>query len=261
MPNSAQAAHPSRRLNITFTESDHTYLDDNAIEYISATTLVHNAFPPFDARAAATAKSRRTGVPAENYIAEWDAMRDAAAEAGTRTHENCERQILGRFHEMHQPKSEEERIRFRAAWYAVEELQKVYRKIEPEKLVFSPRFHVAGSIDMLCQHDAMRYEIGDWKFVKAINYSAYGNRTGTHLATATLPDCNFYHYALQLAIYRMILLVEGYLPPGADVRTFLMRYDMEARRFERIDLPDLSPAALMLMAWNVTDDGLEYVPF
>lgn len=261
MPNSTTTRHPSGRLDMTFTEYDHSYIDSFRTEYTSVTTLVHAAFPAFDGPAAAAKKSARTGVPAEQYLREWDGIRDAASEEGTRTHENCERQILGRFSEMHQPKDDEERLRFRAAWYAVESLKATYRKIEPEKLVFSPRFLAAGSIDLLCRIDDMHYDIGDWKFVKAIRRQAFGNRTGIHPATVGLSDCNFYHYALQLNLYKMILKIEGYIPMSAEVRHFLMRYNRESRTFERIDLPDLSLNAMMLLAWNVTNDGLEEIPF
>ena len=261
MPNSTTAMHPSGKLGISFTEADHAYMDDFGIDYVSVTTLIREAFPVFDGAAAAQKKSARTGVPAEQYLQEWDRIRTAASEAGTRTHENCERQILGRTSEMHTPRDQEERLRFRAAWYAVEDLKTKYSRIEPEKLVFSPRFRVAGSIDLLCQFDDMNFDIGDWKFVKAIDTSSYGNRTSIHPATSMLPDCNFYHYALQLNCYKMILKIEGYIPPQAKVRHFLMRYNAETHAFERIDLPDLSLQAMMLIAWNISWDGLERIHF
>lgn len=261
MPNSTYAKHPSGKLGITFTEADHRYADDFGIDYTSATTLIHAAFAPFDAMAAATAKAARTGIPAEQYLREWDGIRSAASTEGTRTHENCERQILGRYAEMHQPRHDDEKLRFRAAWYAVESLEKYYRHIEPEKLVFTPRFRVAGSIDLFCKIDDLHYDLGDWKFVKEIRRQSFGGRNGIHPATVMLPDCNFYHYALQLNIYKLIARIEGYIPAAASVRHFLLRYDRETHAFERIDLPDLSLQAMMLIAWNVTNDGLEYVPF
>ena len=261
MPNSTTARHPSGKLDITFTEADHEYIDGFGIDYTSVTKLVKSAFPAFDAAAAAAKKAARTGTPAEQYLREWDEIRDTASDNGTRVHENCERQILGRFADMNQPRDDAERIRFRAAWFEVEKLKAAYSAIEPEKLVFSPRFRVAGSIDLLCKFDEMHYDIGDWKFVKAIRYQAFGGRTGIMPATATLPDCNFYHYALQLNIYKMILKIEGYIPPQAQVRHYLKRWNAETGAFEHIDLPDLSAQAMMLIAWNTTCDGLEYVPF
>ena len=35
--------------------------------------------------------------------------------------------------------------------------------------------------------------------------TSYGQKMGTHPATSHLMDCNFYHYSLQLSLYRYIL--------------------------------------------------------
>ena len=96
MPNSTKAKHPSGKVEITFTEDDHSYVDDFGIDYTSGTTLVKSAFEEFDAKKAAAIKSAKTGIPADQYIAEWKAAGERAAMEGTRAHENCERQILGR---------------------------------------------------------------------------------------------------------------------------------------------------------------------
>lgn len=261
MPHDVKAMHPSGKLEITFKEEPHLYVDDWGVEYTSVTTLVHRAFPGFDAASAAEKKSLKTGIPAEKYIEEWARYGETCAAQGTRTHENCEQQFLGKFNEMHSPVDDDERARFRAAWYEVEEIKERY-EVEPEKLVFSPRFRVAGSIDMFCRSSAgSGYAIGDWKFVKKLRREAFGNKRGTALATGIFPDCNYFHYALQLNIYRMILMVEGYIPYGAPVELFLKKYDLEKRSFDHVQLPLYPLEALLLLAYNATGDNLEYVPF
>jgi ATP-dependent exoDNAse (exonuclease V) beta subunit len=261
MPNSTHAMHPTGRLGITFTEEDHSYIDDFGIEYTSGTTLVHGAFEPFDAPKAAAAKSARTGVPAAEYIREWEDNRDCAADAGTRTHENCERQILGRYADMNQPRDDEERARFRAAWFEVERMKANFETLEPEKLVFSPRFRASGSIDLMARRRDGNYCMFDWKFIKELRREAFGNRTGIHLATRHLPDCNFCHYGLQLNIYEQILKVEGYIPPTAAVDKFLAVYNRRTQAFDFVRMPDFGREALLLMAWNATSDNLEDIPF
>ena len=261
MPHDVKAMHPSGRLGITFEEEPHLYTDDWGTEYTSVTTLVHKAFPEFDAAAAAERKSMKTGIPAEKYIEDWAKYGEECAELGTRTHENCERHFLGNFDGMHSPADDDERARFRAAWYEVEAIKDRY-EVEPEKLVFSPRFRVAGSIDMFCRaRTGSGYAIGDWKFIKKLRREAFGGKRGTTLATGIFPDCNFFHYALQLNIYRMILMVEGYIPYGAPVDLFLKKYDFEKRAFEHVQLPLYPLEALMLMSYNVTSDNLENIPF
>ena len=262
MPNSTHAIHPSGKLGITFTEDDHKYIDDWRREYISCTTLIHSAFKPFNAQEAAALKSARTGVPAEQYIAEWQAIGENSSKLGTRTHENCERQILGRYSEMHTPIDEEEKQRFRAAWYEVERLKRTYATLEPEKLVFSPRFNIAGSIDVLATGKDNSVSIIDWKFIKELKTTAYQGRTGTHIATENLPDCNFYHYALQLNIYEQILKVEKYIRNTAEVVKQLAVYNFIEHKFQFVKLPELPREALLLMAFHATFDGLDdEVPF
>jgi len=260
MPSATTAIHPSGVLKIAFTEEDHRYIDDFGLEYTSGTRLIHNAFAPFDTAAAAAAKSKKTGRPADEFIQEWKRYGEECATAGTRTHENCENQILRQYDKLYTPMDEAERIRFSAAWREVEQLQQIYSCIEPEKLVFSPRFLVAGSIDMFCTMDQMHYAIGDWKFVRKLPKESFGGRTGIDRATFHIPDAKFWHYALQLNIYRMILKIEGYIPMTAQVDLFLKHYNFDGF-FEHIVIPDLSAEALLLIAENVTVDGLERTPF
>lgn len=261
MPGTKKAMHPSGKIGIRFTEADHRYVDDLDIEYTSVTKLVHGAFAPFDGPAAAAAKSAKTGVPAEQYLREWEEAGKRASESGTRAHENCERQILGQFDQMNVPVDEEEKIRFRAAWHEVEELQSIYSAIYPETLVFSPRFRVAGSIDLLCKKDDYHYAIGDWKYIKGLDMEGYHGKKGTHPATYWIYDCNFYHYSLQLNLYKMILKLEGYIPIDATVDLFLKRYNKDLQQFDTVELPDLSMSAIILLSYNNTVDGLEGVPF
>ena len=261
MPGDNSAIHPSGKVKINFSEFDHVYIDDFGLEYTSGTKLLHRAFAPFDAAAAAAAKSRKTGRPAEEFIQEWKQFGEECAAAGTRTHENCEHQILMQYDKLHTPADEAERIRFCAAWQEVEKLQQIYCRIEPEKLVFTPRFLVAGSIDMFCTVDQMHYAIGDWKFVRKLPKEAFSGRTGIDRATAYIPDAKFWHYALQLNIYRMILKIEGYIPMTAKVDMFLKHYDFANGTFQHVDIPELSTEALLLIAENVTEDGLTRIPF
>lgn len=261
MPGDTKAKHP-RGLGITFTEEDHSYVDEYGVEYTSGTTLVHRGFEAFDAQRAAEAKSAKTGVPASEYLREWDAKREEASRNGTRMHENCENQILGRYDKLHAPQDDAERVEFRAAWGEVERIRAGgFERLEPEKIIFSPRFRVSGSIDLLCTRGGGRYLILDWKRVKGIEYGGFRGKTGTHIATRHLADCNFVHYSLQLSIYEQILRLEGYIEPDAEVDKWLNVYCGSKGVFEHVHCADLRWEALALMAWNVTCDGLEDVPF
>ncbi|MBO4303530.1 MAG: hypothetical protein J6A21_02990, partial [Lentisphaeria bacterium] len=201
------------------------------------------------------------GIPAEAYREEWDRAGKEASLAGTRMHENCERQMLGRFREMHTPRDEEERIEFRAAWQEVEKIRENrFPGVEPEKLVFSPRFFVAGSIDLLIRKAPKCYLLLDWKKVKELSYRSFDGKKGIHPATENLFDCNFIHYSLQLSIYEQILRLEHYIEPDARVEKFLNVYRKEGR-FDHLQCLDLPYEALLLMAWNISNENLSPIPF
>lgn len=261
MPGDKTASLPSGDLTILFTEENHSYVDDYGIEYTSATTLVHQGFEAFDEIAVANRKSARTGVPAERYIQEWSENRERAAGDGTRMHENCERQILKQFDKMHKPADEEERREFRAAWMEVEKINAAgFLSAEPEKLVFSPRFRVAGSIDLLCCRNQKEYLLLDWKRVKRITTSGFRGKTGILFPTLRLQDCNFIRYSLQLSIYEQILKIENYIPEDAVVDKWLNVYNREAGEFEHVHCLNLQYEALAMMAWNVTTGEYD-IPF
>lgn len=257
MPNDKKAIHPSG-LEITFREEDHSYTDGMGRDYMSVTTLIKSAFEAFDGPKIAAAKSAKTGVPASQYLAEWDANREMAADNGTRLHENCERQILGQYELMHQPKDQEERLQFRAAWNEVEKIKSNLSNLQPELIVFSPQFRVAGSIDLLAMRSQNNYRIFDWKRIRELKREGFRGKTGHIFPTLMVPDCNFYHYALQLSIYELIMKMEGYMPPGAEVQRWLIPYINREFQYER--LPDMDREAALLLAWHVSG-GLDEVPF
>jgi hypothetical protein len=72
-----------------------------------------------------------------------------------------------------------------------------------EWLVFHEKFKVAGSIDMLYMKKDGTYAIYDWKRSKEIKMeNKYQSGLGPVMH---LPDTNYWHYSLQLNVYRMIL--------------------------------------------------------
>ena len=60
----------------------------------------------------------------------------------------------------------------------------------------------------------------DWKTSKKIEMNSYGGKVGTKIATSNIPDCNYYHYTLQLSLYRYLL--ERYY--GLKIRTMIIAH-------------------------------------
>ena len=75
-----------------------------------------------------------------------------------------------------------------------------------EIIVYSEELSIAGTIDLVTQNKKTGvYDIYDWKTSKKIEMRSYGNKRGTHEVTKKIMDCNFYHYSLQMSLYRYIL--------------------------------------------------------
>ena len=258
MPGNATAVHPSG-LKLVFNEADHTYIDEVGRDYTSVTTLIHSAFPKFDGEKIAAAKSAKTGVPATQYLAEWEANRNKAANDGTRAHENCEYQFLEQYDRMHKPVDGLERARFSAGWNEVDKLKSSLTNIQPETIVFSPRFRIAGSIDVL-GYSPDSYLIGDWKFVKELKRQGFKGERGIIYPTRSLQHCNLMHYSLQLSIYELLLKIEGYIPLDANFDRWLFIYDRKRQEFDYEPIPFMEREAALLLAYHVTE-GASDVPF
>ena len=75
-----------------------------------------------------------------------------------------------------------------------------------EVIVYSKELGIAGTIDVLMMNkNSNEYVLIDWKTSKRIDTSAYGKRTGISTVTRDVPDCNYYHYSLQLSLYRYLM--------------------------------------------------------
>ena len=128
-------------------------------------------------------------------MAEWA----ATAEYGTRVHNEIEEW----FKEKIEPKDQK-------ALNGRDWLEK-YRSrsrmdVHSEVIIYSTELSIAGTVDILAKDNVTgEYGIIDWKTSKKIETSSYAQKMGTHSSTRHVMDCNFYHYSLQLSLYRYIL--------------------------------------------------------
>jgi hypothetical protein len=72
-------------------------------------------------------------------------------------------------------------------------------------LVYDEDIKITGSIDMLYRKKNGEYAIFDWKRSKEIMYEGFRKKKSHVSCIRHLDDCNFWHYSLQLNIYRRIL--------------------------------------------------------
>ena len=200
-----------RDRRIKFIADGHLYkVDDGTEIYTSVTTFIKSFFTPFNADGilqqmmrSGSFKGKYGDKTVEDVKNEWKQTGSMAAEFGTLLHEsielfynleqttrpdldpkiNIEYQFFLNFHKEHVIPNQMEA--FRTEWY-----------------IFSEDNRIAGSIDMVYKLPNGKLCIYDWKRSKKIEYAG---RKRAKQPIAHLDDCNFYHYSLQLNLYKFIL--------------------------------------------------------
>ena len=204
--------HP-RDDNLVFHEPTHTYyIDGSSKGVISCTKFLHEFFPHFDPDATiqkmmksknwASSVWNTPGVTPAKIKKAWDDKGKEASTAGTAMHLAIE-QFLHGSPEQIDPKTYEttEWKYFMNFWNVVKDDLVPYRS---EWEVWMDEFKLCGSIDMVFYRKSDNsYVIYDWKRSKEIKTdNSFGKGFGP---VAHLPDCNYWHYTLQLNVYKYFL--------------------------------------------------------
>ncbi len=235
-----------RDCRIDFDSPSHTYTvtaeDGTRIQCESVTTVVDKLFAQFDADYWAERKATPER-PAAVIKAEWARKGEIARELGTQLHDRIERHYLGE-------DPEPEALKDIAFRHFLEFSRCVpllpYRT---EWRIFSEKFRIAGTLDFLGFKDGI-YEIYDWKrscklvdrqghVVKDDPYGKHGKYPIEHI-----PDTVYYHYAIQVSLYRYILEKEyGINVKSGRLGTFHPEYPCHYV----IDLPYLRDEAAAIL--------------
>jgi len=197
-------SHP-RDSNIVFHEGPHLYtLNNSDIKFTSVTTLVHHQFEQFNADKILNAIFKKNPLPAkyhgktkDSLKAEWDENRDSAASAGTKLHQNIEDYFNG-----------ETIVNDSMEWNHFMKFHTDNIGLIPyrtEWVVYDEEINLAGSIDMVTENDDNTLTIYDWKRSKGIVKSNAFNKYSTNQIIEHIPDSNFWHYSLQLNVYKAII--------------------------------------------------------
>ena len=187
--------------NITLERNTHKYqlkLEPD-IHFTSVTTYISNFFEEFDSKKIANNLVKNnpnySNYTVDSLISEWN----FAAEYGTKIHNEIEEWIKNGI----EPK--EEKAIIGKDWlhnYKSKSDIDVFSEI----ILYSKELEIAGTIDVLAKDNKTgEYVLIDWKTSKKITTVSYKYKTGNHDATKNIMDCNFYHYSLQMSLYRYIL--------------------------------------------------------
>ena len=188
----------SRDSFIIFDEINHTYTVDGKILQ-SVTNIVENCFPKFDAELHAKNTAAKMGITPEEVIAMWERKGKESRDLGTAMHKKIEKYYQG--------EDSYEDDAFSLFKVFAEKVKLLpYRT---EWAVYDTDYNIAGTIDFVDYQDG-KYTIYDWKRsdkiiangmpVKVSKYQEKGLYPLEHLE-----NCAYYHYALQLSLYKFIL--------------------------------------------------------
>jgi hypothetical protein len=231
---------------ISFDEPSHIYYYKNRT-MTSVTTAVSNCFPRFDRSGAICQNlSEVRGISVKQLKAEWRNK----AKLGTHVHEAGECLVSGVVPPTLPESMPVEDVDFVTNCFI--SLQEFYYNLKdtkvlfPEFIVYNGQYSVAGTVDLLVFNELTgKIDIYDWKTNSSItsaqvNYGKYGFGR-----LAKLPDTNFYHYALQLSIYKYILEKSGF-----DVGELYLVHLTETGATQ-IKVPYLSDEALVVLEDNL----------
>ncbi len=226
---------------IHFNEADHIYTH-NGQTLESVTTIVEECFEQFDAPYWAERKATPE-VTAEMLIEQWAENGRRARDLGTQMHDRIEHFYLG--YGLDEAAMSDETFRLFLDFTKEHKLQP-YRT---EWRIFYEEYGIAGTLDFL-NFDGNEFVIYDWKrstklvdpFGRVIKDNRYHKTAYPPLQE--IPDTTFYHYALQVSIYRYIL-EQKY---GINVsHSKLGVFHPENGRYFVLDLPYLKEKVITLL--------------
>ena len=244
-----------RDIRIQLEPTHHRYYVDGGTGYLSVTSWNKRHFAPFDSRAVIArmragknwAESEYYGLGDAEIQRIWRERGRLASEKGTALHDQIENYFNGwKIGDI--PDSQEYRY-FKDFWQANKGFLVPYRT---EWLVFDESIRVAGAIDMVFKDRDGHFHIYDWKRTKPISRTTPYGCFATPEYLKHIPDTNFWHYALQLNVYKAIL-EKNY---GITIRSMhLVRLHPDAASYEDIDVPELPTEVAALWASREKQHG------
>lgn len=202
--------HP-RDENIEFDEPTHRYtIHGTSEKWISCTGFIHAFYQDFDPKAAIAAIKRGKNYTTSKYYGKsdkeildgWSNAGKEASGLGTAMHLAIE-QFMNDAHTMIDPavKVTKEWEYFHNFWKDCGGDLVPYRM---EMEVYSELHRLAGSIDAIFYRPSDgKYVIYDWKRSKQIKRD--NEHEKGYYPLDHLPNCNYWHYTLQLNIYKWFL--------------------------------------------------------
>lgn len=180
---------------IKFDEGTHTYWNGEK-KLQSVTSYISQFKQPFDKEKISFYYAKKHGLDQFEVLEEWERKGRESCEMGTAVHLVFEKYILGEgiVKTGDYPKEE-------IAEFVINDLFESERLIpvETEYIVYND--DLAGQVDCIAKNQKGEYFILDWKTNEEIKQQSFKNKKMLK-DYSDYPDCNFYHYKIQLDTYK-----------------------------------------------------------
>lgn len=193
--------------SVAFDEETHKYIhpkdETGNAEYISVTTLIERFFP-FDLKRYIEKKAKDEDRTEEDVLIEYLMIRDEAAEKGTFLHNQIENYLKGNEFD-----SDSKEFELFLNFYDKEIKKRNIAFFDAEKMIYSDKYNVAGTIDCLFKkNNTNEYIMLDWKRSKKLIIDGRPRIFGFGYALSelsNLDNSSYYRYCLQQNIYKHII--------------------------------------------------------
>ena len=245
--------HHPRDDAIFFDEEPHKYYINGVCDNVSATTLIHSFGEKFDAdkiiknmmRGKNWKDSKYFGMSAEDIKQQWKDNGVEAALAGTNMHKSIENFWNG----LPNCQELEDSVEFKMFL----DFKKDHPELVPYRTeweVYQEDYGICGSIDMIFINDDGTLSIYDWKRCKDIEmnnkYRKFCKEPIGHIG-----DTNYWHYSLQLNLYKFIL-ESKYDKIIKSMHILCLHPNKEETGYQKIEIQDLQEEIRMLLEHHIS---------
>ena len=224
---------------IEFYEPTHVYTVKGNSEYTSVTTWNHSHFSDFDADKIIDGminngkledpSYKYYGMTREEIKGKWAQNGKEASGAGTKTHLHIE-------YYYNNMKVTDDSIEYEYFMNFVKDYPQL-EAYRTEWCVYDEDLKIAGSIDMLFKDaDSGEFYIYDWKRSKEIKFEGFNGKKAKTECIRHIDDANFWHYSLQLNVYRKILC-SHYGINVVKLCLVILHPDNCSKNYEIVELP------------------------
>ena len=237
-----------------FYEGPHIYTCNGVKVGLSVTKLIEEYSDEFDKDKWADICAKREKISKQEIIERWDRDNAISKCKGTHIHAYVENILSNKVYSYPQREVESQfgEDVLKDMWPKLTAMADEFTKdisnrlipIKEELLIGDEDFDICGTVDNLFWNNkTKKIEIFDTKSNKEIKFKSFGDK-GMKPPLEHILDCNFYHYSLQLNIYKYILQKNTSLEIG-DCR--IVWYNINSDKYEIITCKDLYEEAKQML--------------